>query len=1063
VKRPLDDEPVPAAPWQWLVGVLVLVGLFDLALGFRAGVANSEPDGAAAIEQTLARAVARAETGARTILLIGDAAFGAHGGAPLSEQLGRELARDSDAHFEQIDLAGLLPVDALRLVDELDRLDPAATVELVIELDLADFAQQHAGSRGCSRPAICELGAAPVREHLLARAPVHRRRSVIAGAGSLEQLAVARLGPSATHDERPPEPTESTGEHAQLTAFAALLDRAVARGRSTTLVLPPLAADTIEASPIAATLVAMIHERRAPTLALVNLDHPQITEWGPPDADRLLAVNLLHELNLPLATRPFEHQIVHPEGHDRSLVHRVATGYADGGAWQALFDHPEGVAVSPDGARIIVADTRNHVLRELRGTMQYVETVAGIPSRAGHADGPARSATLAQPRAPELIGDAVWFIDGHQREALRSLERGVVQTPSFTGPRCAGYRALRAREGQFEANRPPAIWALCDDDRLLHFDLASREATLASELAPQQIVAFDLSAEALYFADTEGRLWTRALSYDADSRPTLGDWHNLFANTGKVLLPHGRRVFYPFDYDELRLAKVVDLRWVERYGALLVADEFPIGAKRSARRHASALERSLTERVHLRLFDLEARRILPWFKALPHAEAYALRNDYVDQTVSYWHRGSMAVVQADASLVWLERDRSRLFRVADGVLGAAKTGNHHTPKIAIPLLMNFGSSASRAIEAQLRPDRHLDARHERLAREGPYVALLVGSSLSSMSDRFSNYSFGRRLELELQRELGYRDKLRFDLFQVSAGAASFGDNINNFSNWMSTSVPPDVLFIEAHDFGGGARYLKSTPEPAEVIAAFDQLQRLAARYDTLVVFYDMSSIEANRRDGLRSTDTETRDLLAQAKQLGFVVLDPGDRLVPELLIHSPWANQPFVYNEHHGSTWAVDLTAQTVAAMIYPRLREFLRGRTPARERERPPEWFEEHEQRREPLRLALAEIELDRSKLAKIQPGFVQTEYVDRQLRVHVDLAGFADHAGAELDALAVAVIDHILREDVYADLAESLRLEFVEFRNYDEYGDGVVGSARPRWSREFDRSSLEEFLRGR
>src|SRR5690606_14322561 len=168
------------------------------------------------------------------------------------------------------------------------------------------------------------------------------------------------------------------------------------------------------------------------------------------------------------------------------------------------------------------------------------------------------------------------------------------------------------------------------------------------------------------------------------------------------------------------------------------------------------------------------------------------------------------------------------------------------------------------LEAQLRPDRFLDRRHEPLPRQGPYVALVLGSSLSSMSDRLSNYSLGRRLELELQRELGYRDLIRLDLFQISSAAASFGRSANNFDNWMKASVPPDVLLIEAHDFGGGRWYMRDSKDHAEVVAQLDQLRRLAARYDTLVVFYDLSSLEANRRDGMRSTDKQTRELLEQA-------------------------------------------------------------------------------------------------------------------------------------------------------------------------------------------------------
>jgi hypothetical protein len=531
----------------------------------------------------------------------------------------------------------------------------------------------------------------------------------------------------------------------------------------------------------------------------------------------------------------------------------------------------------------------------------------------------------------------------------------------------------------------------------------------------------------------------------------------VFPNTGEQLIPNGHRIGFPYHFADVRLAKVIDLRFVERYGGLLIADEFPVQTELPMKKRR--LQREWTERVHLRYLDLEAERVLPWIKALTHGDAHVLYNQDADQLASYWHLGSMALAQDDASLFWVERSRSRVLRIADGMLGLAKSGNHHTEAVTLPYLTTI-ASVSRTVEPQLRPDRFLDRRHEPLPRKGPYVAVLFGSSLSSMSDRFGNYSLGRRLELELQRELGYRDGIRLDLFQISWAASPFKDNVNNFSNWMSMSVPPDVVFIEAHDFG--RNYLKGLDKPGQLSAAFVRLQQLAERYDTLVVFYDISSIEANRRESMRSTDTDVRRLLDDAKRLGFVVLDPGDRLFAQLLMHSPWGNQPYADNQHHGSTWAIDLTAEMLASSAAPILREFLVGRTPARVRERPPEHFDAREGTRDPLRAALTDVEIAVSKLPKVDDAYVQTDYVDHELLVYVDLAGFQDQLEQRnLNLLAVAVIVKVLADDVYADLAESISLELVEFQNYDEYGNGVVDSANSLWRRELDREGLRNFLR--
>src|SRR5690606_7418182 len=261
-------------------------------------------------------------------------------------------------------------------------------------------------------------------------------------------------------------------------------------------------------------------------------------------------------------------------------------------------------------------------------------------------------------------------------------------------------------------------------------------------------------------------------------------------------------------------------------------------------------------------------------------------------------------------------------------------------------------------------------------------------------------------------------------------------------------------------FGGGRWYMRDSKDHAEVVAQLDQLRRLPARYDTLVGFYDLSALEANRRDGLRPTDKQPRQPLEQAKALACVVLVPGVRLVPELLRESPWGDQPLGENQHHGATWPVDLTARTLAAMLYPTPRGFLRDRIPARLRARPAEQFGD-DRPLDPLRRALDAIALDPSKLAVVAPGYVQVEFVDGQLQVYVDLAGFSQTTETDLDAVAVAVLDKVLREDVHADFAETVLLELVEFGNYDEYGNGLLESAQSKWKRELDRRGLEQFLR--
>ncbi|HLT38277.1 MAG TPA: hypothetical protein VK034_18455, partial [Enhygromyxa sp.] len=340
-----DEQPSPVTPWQQIASVLVLLWLFDFLLGMRsAAVDPGEHDDATQLRRTLAQARAEAEAGHRSILLI--SLIRDHDG--LLEPMRRELDRESDARLAQIGFAGLLPVDALRLVTELDRLDPDGEVELLVELDLRVFAPEHAEQRDCTLPAVCELGEASlnskpavqasrgvsaaagrVADLLLEWTPVHRHRGQV-GARSLDQLpglAVPKhqLGELETaeagdDEARAREHYRSASielEHAQVEALLALLDRAVAHDRKVTLFLTPLADSfarrSFEEGELGqryAALARLVNDYEDPKLALIDLDHPLFVDAHFLDhvqlgveGSRLLALNLLHELNLPLASR----------------------------------------------------------------------------------------------------------------------------------------------------------------------------------------------------------------------------------------------------------------------------------------------------------------------------------------------------------------------------------------------------------------------------------------------------------------------------------------------------------------------------------------------------------------------------------------------------------------------------------------------------------------------------------------------------------------------------------------------------------------------------------------
>lgn len=1110
--RIVDDAPRPAgSPWLWLAAVLSLVLAIDLALGFGPAPLASTPAAETGdIRAQLLAAREAADAGRPALLLVGDSVLAGEVLAAsdpnwqsqrVIDHMRAELGLHSDAELRQVAFDGLLPIDALHVLAELDRIDPAGRVQFVLELNLRYFSRHYAAQRKCTRPQLCELGrgllarsgpsrawsgvvegAGILRDWLRERAPIHRHRR------QLEQPLLAELDGLAIAGTQASEQPRAQAEglarvqahyrdasladqHAQVEALIEIVERLRARGRPSALFSTPLAdefaATTLPDNQLGyryQQLAALIHEhgleppgsQRRSSIEFLDLDVPLFgSEYFldhvhlDGEGNRLLALNLLHELGLPLRHRPYDWMMVHSEDHDRTLVHRRALGFADGGAQMALFRAPEGVAVSPSGDWIVIADTGNHVLRQLRGSMQMVERLAGSPRKPGYRDGIADQALLVQPRSPKIIGEAVYFLDG-KGTRVRRLAHGAVDTVTWSGSNsnCKRYAELEVRL----VDDRPQLFLLCADDRVLKVDPHAHTAELvfdARESLQLSLRGLEPTNDGrLLLADQRSRIWSVQLD-DPARRPKL-----VFANAGAELLPQEFQNTYPFSFEEQRLNRIVGMEWVDRYQALLVQDEHDLG-----RPHAR-LQREQTERVHLRLLDLDAGLIYPWTKAIPHAEAFHMWNEVAQNLASYFHFGAMAIVQDDASLVYLERTRSRLVRIADGLLAAAKSGNLHTTWSKVELLQPISNASAVAISATMRPDRYLDQRHEPIPRAGPYVALQVSSSLSAISDRLGNYSLARLLELELQAELGYRDGVRLDLYQRVHSSASFKAVGSAFEDFLtSNGPPPDIVLIELHDFQ--RRYFRHTQTREQRLAQLGQLEQLAARYDTLLIFYDNSAMIADKRDGLRASSSALQQLITDIRKLGFVVIEPSDQLLRELLVESPWGNQPWGSGFHHGAPWALELTAKALAREAYPLIREFLRGRTPARQRERDPSSFVSAMQASLDGAFANTEGLVDRDALPELRGSYVQHQYQNRELELLVDLAG-AGKLGRELadyEALALAVLYAEL--EAYGQLTERVNIELLAFKNYDEYGEGVHESAAVAWRASLDKAELEALIR--
>lgn len=111
-------------------------------------------------------------------------------------------------------------------------------------------------------------------------------------------------------------------------------------------------------------------------------------------------------------------------------------GFRDGSFTEALFDGPTGLAISPDGSALWVADTRNHRVRrvDLRADNR-VSTLAGS-GRGEPVDGPFETAGFASPRAIAALpnGNLVVMDGGGLRLVDLPARRVATLTLEWRGP-----------------------------------------------------------------------------------------------------------------------------------------------------------------------------------------------------------------------------------------------------------------------------------------------------------------------------------------------------------------------------------------------------------------------------------------------------------------------------------------------------------------------------------------------------------------------------------------------------------------------------------------------------
>jgi hypothetical protein len=1085
--RVVDDDVAPTRPVRLVLACLLALLLVDVII---TATLHGQPvpsfetlDDAEDVRAVLERAAADPEPWLLIgdSVLVGDVMAGSVQGwqqQRVLDHLRHQRALDSKATFHQVALDGLLPVDILRIVTELDRIDPAGRVPVVIELSPRYASRHHAESAACTRPWLCELGVPLFADDGLDWAAFAAMTGRAALRMISDYLPVARhrrhlgLGfdlantPEIADSQRPAaaadpleararllehyaDPALSEDASVQLAALQETLARINAAGRRAVLFTTPIedlflaeASHGDDQGALIARWAELVDTPRS-TATLVNLDHPLFASplfldhchMGP-EGNRLLAQNLLHELSLGLAHVPARTEIVNPEGPDATLVARIAPGSSDGASWQAAFDHPRGLAVQRGGRRVVVADTGNHCLRELRGNLQTVRTVAGRPGELGSVGGPGAQARLDGPRTPCFLGDDVYFTTQDGRTLQRLAADYVSTVQPGAGPQWTKITQIRAANGQ--------LYLLDNDTRILRLDpKRGRSSVVVSRSGKLTIRAFDVTPDGrLFVADSKGRIWRSAAARMA----TLGGAgaELVFANKSALALPDDIGAFFPFGFDEVKLHNVVDLQWVERYDSLLVADDVPLAG--------SDDNKYVSERIQLRLLSLTDLLVFPWLKPLAFGGGHILYNQNSSSLVSNIHEGSLALEQDSASTFYLEHGRSRLVRFGDGLFGAALIGNTNSKRVFNRTREFFGPFSGEATLARFRPDRYADRRIERLPRSGPYLGVLVGSSMIGGSDMVGGYSTGRRIEELLQDALGYRDRIRFDLIVRSYSGNLFRDSANALQALVDSSVLPDVMLVELR---GEGHVFGDSPTDGSVLESLRRMEAAAARADALLVFIDVTAMVSRRRDGLRTGAPKTVKRFQLIRDAGHPVLDPGDAMLADYLRISPWGSPPFARN--HTSPWGIDASAERFAALLYPRLVRHLQGRLPSRLRA-----AKEELPAGQPIGAVLAELARADTKLIQVPAGALQRTYTRGHLELFVDLAKLGD-AGRQqsLELVALSCIAAQVGRNPGNAKANRVTVRLAEFANYDEYGNAALEGATIRFERSFNAKQLRAFSR--
>ena len=108
---------------------------------------------------------------------------------------------------------------------------------------------------------------------------------------------------------------------------------------------------------------------------------------------------------------------------------KLTPGHADGVGAQATFLEPRSLAISADGQVLYIADTRNDLIRKMVLATNSVSTLAGHAGFPGTLNGPGPDAYFYHPISISIDGNKLYVADGANADIrMIDLSTGVVST-----------------------------------------------------------------------------------------------------------------------------------------------------------------------------------------------------------------------------------------------------------------------------------------------------------------------------------------------------------------------------------------------------------------------------------------------------------------------------------------------------------------------------------------------------------------------------------------------------------------------------------------------------------